>query len=164
MKIRTVALALAALAAVPFVLTLADAQEDDSADKSSFVRFVENTISTPDRRIELGAIDGALSSDVKLASITISDREGAWLRIEGVHLVWSRLALLKGKGKAVGEDEIAGEAAPAEGKGKKAPVKRKRLGIVRLDLSGSPDQWTITKVNPRFITEAGAQFDYAGPF
>ena len=74
MKIRTVALALAALAAVPFVLTLADAQEDDSADKSSFVRFVENTISTPDRRIELGAIDGALSSDVKLASITISDR------------------------------------------------------------------------------------------
>lgn len=97
MKIRTVALALAALAAAPFVLTLADAQEDDSADKSSFVRFVENTISTPDRRIELGAIDGALSSDVKLASITISDREGAWLRIEGVHLVWSRLALLKGK-------------------------------------------------------------------
>ncbi len=96
MKIRTAILALSLLTAAPLALTLAGAQEDDSAAKGAFVRFVENTISTPDRKIELGAIDGALSSDVRLASITISDREGVWLRIDGVHLVWSRLALLRG--------------------------------------------------------------------
>lgn len=97
MKIRAAFLVLAVLAAGPLALTLAGAQEDDSAEKGAFVRFVEDKISTPDRKIELGAIDGALSSDVRLASITISDREGAWLRIEGVHLVWSRLALLRGR-------------------------------------------------------------------
>jgi len=97
MKIRTAVLTLSLLALGPLALTLAGAQEDDSAEKGAFVRFVENTISTPDRKIELGAIDGALSSDVRLASITISDRKGPWLRIDGVHLVWSRLALLRGK-------------------------------------------------------------------
>lgn len=96
MKIRTAALALCLIATAPLALTLAGAQEDDSAEKGAFVRFVETTISTPDRKIELGAIDGALSSDVRLASITISDREGVWLKAEGVHLVWSRLALLRG--------------------------------------------------------------------
>ncbi|MCM5557878.1 translocation/assembly module TamB domain-containing protein [Pleomorphomonas sp. JP5] len=96
MKIRVALLALSVLAIGPLALTLAGAQEDDSAEKSAFVRFVEEKISTPDRKIDLGAIDGALSSDVRLASITVSDREGAWLRIEGVHLVWSRLALLRG--------------------------------------------------------------------
>lgn len=97
MKIRAALLALSVLALAPLGLTLAGAQGDDSAEKSAFVRFVEEKISTPDRKIEIGAIDGALSSDVRLASITVSDREGAWLRIEGVHLVWSRLALLGGK-------------------------------------------------------------------
>lgn len=97
MRMRAALLAVSVLAIGSLALTLAGAQEDDSAEKSAFVRFVEEKISTPDRRIELGAIDGALSSDVRLASITISDREGAWLRIEGVHLVWSRLALLRGK-------------------------------------------------------------------
>ena len=96
MKIRTAFLALPFLILGPLALTLAGAQEDDSAEKSAFVRFVEDKISTPDRRIDLGAIDGALSSDVRLASITVSDREGVWLRIDGVHLVWSRLALLRG--------------------------------------------------------------------
>ncbi|MCM5553491.1 translocation/assembly module TamB domain-containing protein [Pleomorphomonas sp. NRK KF1] len=96
MKIKAALLALTVLALGPLALTLAGAQEDDSAEKGAFVRFVEEKISTPDRKIELGAIDGALSSDVRLASITVSDREGAWLRIEGVHLVWSRLALLRG--------------------------------------------------------------------
>jgi len=97
MKIRAALLALAVLAVAPLALTLAGAQEDDSAEKGAFVRFVEDKISTPDRKIELGAIDGALSSDVRLASITVSDREGPWLRIEGIHLVWSRLALLRGR-------------------------------------------------------------------
>ncbi|WP_370675963.1 translocation/assembly module TamB domain-containing protein [Pleomorphomonas sp. PLEO] len=96
MKIRAAFLVLSVLVAAPLALTLAGAQEDDSAEKGAFVRFVEDKISTPDRKIEIGAINGALSSDVRLASISVSDREGAWLRIEGVHLVWSRLALLRG--------------------------------------------------------------------
>jgi translocation and assembly module TamB len=98
MKIRTALLALA-LAAVgtPLVLSFAVAVEDDGTEKSALVRFVEDKLSTPDRKIALGAIDGALSSDVRLASITVADRQGVWLTIRDVHLVWSRLALLRGK-------------------------------------------------------------------
>jgi len=96
-KLRTALLVLLSLVAAPTMLTLAGAQDDDSADKGAFVRFVEQKISTPDRKITLGAIDGALSSDVRLSSISIADREGVWLKIEGVHLIWSRLALLRGR-------------------------------------------------------------------
>ncbi|WP_108658783.1 translocation/assembly module TamB domain-containing protein [Acuticoccus kandeliae] len=70
------------------------AQDDE---RSRFVRFVERQISTPDRQITLGRIEGALSSNVRIASISIADRDGTWLTINDVHLVWSRLALLRGR-------------------------------------------------------------------
>jgi translocation and assembly module TamB len=75
--------------------TTATAQDDENEERSRFVRLVERQISTPDRQIRLGGIEGALSSDVRISSITISDREGEWLRIEDVHLVWSRTSLLR---------------------------------------------------------------------
>ncbi|MBJ3778602.1 translocation/assembly module TamB domain-containing protein [Acuticoccus mangrovi] len=74
--------------------TFAVAQDDE---RSRFVRFVERQISTPDRQIRLGRIQGALSSDVRISSISIADSEGTWLTIEDVHLVWSRWALLRGR-------------------------------------------------------------------
>ncbi|BBE73787.1 translocation/assembly module TamB domain-containing protein [Oharaeibacter diazotrophicus] len=93
-----VLLGLVSLVSAAFaVFAVAGAQEDDSAEKGAFVRFVEDTISTPDRKISLGSIDGALSSDVTISRITIADRDGVWLTIERPHLVWSRLALLRGR-------------------------------------------------------------------
>ncbi len=84
----------AALASVGLVVNFAGAQD---ADKSRFVRFVENQLSTPDRQIRIGAIDGVLSSDVRFQSFTIADREGVWLTVEDVELEWSRFALLRGR-------------------------------------------------------------------
>src|SRR5680860_1156334 len=99
MKNRTV-LALLALPILAILLALgtfttATAQDGEEEERSRFVRFVERQISTPDRQIRLGGIEGALSSDVRISSITVSDREGEWLRIEDVHLVWSRTSLLR---------------------------------------------------------------------
>lgn len=92
-------LALLALLAVMIAgLGLAvSVRADESSDRSWLVGWVETTISTPDRQIRLGRIDGALSSDVRLDQITIADRKGVWLAIRGVHLVWSRADLLRGK-------------------------------------------------------------------
>ncbi len=73
---------------------IAVAQDDE---RSRFVRFVERQISTPDRQIRLGRINGALSSNVSISSITIADRQGIWLTIENAQLVWSRFALLRGR-------------------------------------------------------------------
>ncbi|MDR3493821.1 MAG: translocation/assembly module TamB domain-containing protein [Ancalomicrobiaceae bacterium] len=72
------------------------ARADDASDKSWLVSWVEETISTPDRKITLGRIDGALSSDVHIDRITVADRQGVWLTIDGAHLIWSRTALFKG--------------------------------------------------------------------
>jgi hypothetical protein len=81
--------------------------------------LVERQISTPDRQIRLGGIEGALSSDVRISSITVSDREGEWLRIEDVHLVWSRTSLLRRRLEIelleAGSITVARPPLPAEG-------------------------------------------------
>lgn len=86
-----------ALAIIGFTLPVLAQDTTEREERSVFTRFVESTLSTPDRQIRLGAIDGALSSNAKISEITVADREGVWLRVEGVAIVWSRLALLRGK-------------------------------------------------------------------
>ena len=71
------------------------AQEEE--EKGRFVRFVEDKISTDNFRISLNGLEGSLSSDVSLRSITIADRNGVYLTIEQPRLEWSRTALLRGK-------------------------------------------------------------------
>ena len=80
-----------------FAAVGAFAQSDDEADKSRLTRYVEDTLSSDNMRIRLNGIEGALSSDARIASITIADREGVWLTITNARLVWSRLALLRGR-------------------------------------------------------------------
>lgn len=97
MRTRRLARHLVALLALLFAALGPTARADESSDRSWLVGWVENTISTPDRQIRLGRIDGALSSDLRLDAITIADRTGVWLTIRDVHLVWSRADLLRGK-------------------------------------------------------------------
>ena len=66
-------------------------------ERSTFVRYVEEQISTPSYQIRLNGLEGTLSSDVSLQSITIADKEGIWLTIEQPRLVWSRTALVTGR-------------------------------------------------------------------
>ncbi len=76
------------------------------AEKSALIRFVEEQLSAPNRQISLNGLDGALSSDVVLESITIADQQGIWLRIENPRLVWTRSALLGGR---LAIDELSAE-------------------------------------------------------
>ena len=70
------------------------AQEEE---KGRFVRFVEDKISTDNFQIRLNGLEGTLSSDVSLSSITVGDREGVYLTIVEPRLEWNRSALLRGK-------------------------------------------------------------------
>ena len=88
-------LALLAAAAIGWAV-LAGAGAQDADDKSAFIRFVEQQISSEEMQIRLGEINGALYSDVTISEITVADGEGIWLTFEGVHLIWNRLALLSG--------------------------------------------------------------------
>jgi hypothetical protein len=111
----------------------------------------------------------------RLASVT--DQTGFYseqlgLSADGMYLLayGSRkelVALLSGargeKGPKASDKDVAAEEAGGE-EAVPPTQRRERFGIIRMDLSAAPTEWSITKVNPRFIWEATAQFSNAGPF
>jgi translocation and assembly module TamB len=79
---------LVALAFVP----LANAAEED---KGVLANLISRALSSPATSVSIGAVDGALSSDASIRDIVLSDRDGPWLKVDRVRLVWNRLALLR---------------------------------------------------------------------
>ncbi|MCO6390793.1 translocation/assembly module TamB [Aliihoeflea aestuarii] len=84
------------LIALAFVFFSAPAfaQETEAETRSLFTNFIQNQLSTPNRQISISGIQGALSSNARIGSITVADREGVWLRITNASIEWSRTALL----------------------------------------------------------------------
>lgn len=74
----------------------AEDSPENEEQKSYFLSFVESQLSAPNRRIAISGLSGVLSSEANVGSITVSDREGVWLRIRNARLNWSRTALLLG--------------------------------------------------------------------
>nr|WP_245419602.1 translocation/assembly module TamB domain-containing protein [Phyllobacterium salinisoli] len=58
---------------------------------------MEEKLSTPNRQIHISNIQGVLSSEASIGTITIADRQGIWLRVTNARIVWSRAALLLGR-------------------------------------------------------------------
>jgi translocation and assembly module TamB len=83
--------------ALLFFALPAFAQETPDEERSFFVGFVENQLSTPNRQIRISGIQGVLSSNATIGQITIADREGIWLRVTNARIVWTRSALLLGR-------------------------------------------------------------------
>jgi translocation and assembly module TamB len=130
------------------MVAAAAAQDVGSEERSRFVRFVERQISTPNRQIRLGAIEGALSSDVRLESITIADREGVWLRIEDVHLVWSRSALLRRRLEVelLEADRIALLRAPLPAEGPSEPLEERTFELPEFPLTFQVEQVRVPRI------------------
>ncbi|HRO00042.1 MAG TPA: translocation/assembly module TamB domain-containing protein [Nitrobacter sp.] len=59
--------------------------------------LVSRTLSTPATQVHIGAVDGALSSDATIRDVTITDKEGTWLKLDRARLVWRRTALVLGR-------------------------------------------------------------------
>ena len=76
---------------------LAQDKPDAEQEKSALLTYVEEQLSTPNRKISFWGIEGVLSSDAKVARITIADRESVWLEINDAEIVWTRSALLTGR-------------------------------------------------------------------
>ena len=84
------------LAAMPLVAQ-DQAQMTPEQQKDWFVQFVEGQLSTPERQIRISNIDGALSSTASIREVTISDKEGVWLRINNAAIDWDQGALFGGR-------------------------------------------------------------------
>ncbi len=88
---------LTALTLFLFALVGSAFAQSEAEEKSSLITYVEEQLSTPNMQISLNGLEGSLSSNISLASITISDEDGVWLTIEKPQLVWNRSALLRGR-------------------------------------------------------------------
>jgi len=112
-------LAFFALLAVIYSLAAPAQDTSEEEDRSYFVGFVENQLSAPNRQIRIGNIQGVLSSNATIGSITIADREGVWLKITNARIVWTRSALLLGSldidTLAADQIDVIRKPLPAEG-------------------------------------------------
>lgn len=84
------------LAAMPLVAQ-DQAQMTAEQQKDWFVGFVEGQLSTPERQIHISNIDGVLSSTASIREVTISDKEGVWLRVNNAAIDWDQGALFTGR-------------------------------------------------------------------
>ena len=62
-------------------------------DKGVLANLISRALSSPSMKVSIGAVDGVLSSDATISDIILSDRNGPWLKVDKVRLVWTRLAL-----------------------------------------------------------------------
>ena len=68
--------------------------QNAQTDRGIVADLISKALSSDTSQVSIGAVNGALSSDVEIRDIVLSDRDGAWLRLDRVRLIWTRSALL----------------------------------------------------------------------
>lgn len=63
--------------------------------QSTLAKLISQMLSSKTSTVTIGAVDGPLSSNATIRNVVIADKNGAWLKVDRVKLVWSRLALLR---------------------------------------------------------------------
>jgi len=67
----------------------------DGGDQQTFLAsLISGALSSSAQQVQIGGVDGALSSDATIRDVIISDRDGPWLKLDHARLVWRRTALL----------------------------------------------------------------------
>ena len=120
-------------------------------EKGVLADLISRALSTPATEISIGAIDGALSSDATIHDLKISDRDGVWLTVNRIRIIWRRLALLQRRLEIdkldIDQMNVARRPVPAEAPvpGEEQPllpelplrVDIKQFSLAQLDL-GQP--------------------------
>ena len=65
-------------------------------DRSYLTAFLEDNLSGAGRQVVITGFEGALSSQARIAEMTIADDAGVWLALRDVVLDWNRAALFSG--------------------------------------------------------------------
>ncbi|MBN9456458.1 MAG: translocation/assembly module TamB domain-containing protein [Bosea sp.] len=73
---------------------LAGFAQNAQTDRGIVADLISKALSSDTSQVSIGEVNGALSSDVEIRDIVLSDRDGAWLRLDRLRLVWTRSALL----------------------------------------------------------------------
>ena len=127
---------------------LAQDKPDAEQEKSALLTYVEEQLSTPNRKISFWGIEGVLSSDAKFERISIADREGVWLEINNASIVWTRTALFTGR---LVVDKLAAESIevkrqPLPDENTAPSVEASGFSIPELPVSVNLDELAIDSV------------------
>lgn len=80
--------------------------------------LVSRTLSTSATQVHIGGVDGVLSSDATVRDVTITDKDGVWLKLDRARLQWRRSALLVGRLEIdrldIGSLEISRKPLPSD--------------------------------------------------
>lgn len=68
--------------------------QNAQTDRGIVADLISKALSSDTSQVSIGQVNGALSSDVEIRDIVLSDRDGPWLRLDRARLVWTRSALL----------------------------------------------------------------------
>ncbi len=68
--------------------------QNAQTDRGIVADLISKALSSDTSQVSIGAVNGALSSDVEIRDIVLSDRDGPWLRLDRARLIWTRSALL----------------------------------------------------------------------
>ena len=82
------------VALIMAILAIWPAARAAEEDKGVLANLLSKALSSDATKVSIGAVDGVLSSNASISDIVLSDRDGPWLKVDKVRLVWSRLALL----------------------------------------------------------------------
>ena len=63
--------------------------------QSTLAKLISQMLSSKTSVVSIGSVEGPLSSNTTIRNVAISDKQGVWLKVDRVRLVWSRLALLR---------------------------------------------------------------------
>jgi len=75
------------------LLTLCATAYATEEDKGVLANLISRALSSPSMTVSIGAVDGVLSSNASISNVVLSDRQGPWLKVDKVRLIWNRLAL-----------------------------------------------------------------------
>jgi translocation and assembly module TamB len=81
------------IALILALIALSGQARATEADKGVLADLLSRALSSETTSVSIGAVDGVLSSDASISDIVLSDRNGPWLKIDKVRLIWNRLAL-----------------------------------------------------------------------
>ena len=81
------------MALVVALIVLSGQARATEADKGVLADLLSRALSSQTTSVSIGAVDGVLSSDASISDIVLSDRDGPWLKIDKVRLIWNQLAL-----------------------------------------------------------------------
>lgn len=91
---RLILVALALLAGLLASAHFGGFAQNAQTDRGVVADLISKALSSDTSQVSIGAVDGALSSDVTIRDIVLSDRDGPWLRLDRARLIWTRTALL----------------------------------------------------------------------